>query len=33
LSLSRALKEKGAIPDDSVATYGNAYVRKVCCTR
>lgn len=33
LKLSRALKEKGAIPDDSVATYGNAYVRKVCCTR
>jgi len=26
------LKASGSIPDDSVMTYGNALVRKVCCT-
>jgi hypothetical protein len=25
------LKSKGAIPSDSFVTFGNTYVRKVCC--
>jgi hypothetical protein len=30
-SLVKTLKEKGSIPDDAFMTYGNTYVRKVCC--
>lgn len=29
--ISSALKAKGAIPQDSMITFGNTYVRKVCC--
>lgn len=31
-SLVTNLKGSGSIPDDSVATFGNAFVRKVCCS-
>ncbi|MDX8501666.1 hypothetical protein RFM99_25030 [Mesorhizobium sp. VK4C] len=30
-SLVSEMKARGAIPDDSYATFGNTYVRKVCC--
>src|SRR5690606_14735508 len=30
-ALVKNLKAQGAIPDDSYVTYGNTYVRKVCC--
>lgn len=30
-SLVRAMKGNGSIPDDAYVTYGNTYVRKVCC--
>ncbi|RUW74809.1 MULTISPECIES: hypothetical protein [unclassified Mesorhizobium] len=29
--LVREMKARGAIPDDAYATFGNTYVRKVCC--
>ena len=29
--LVKAMKENGSIPDDSYMTFGNTYVRKVCC--
>jgi hypothetical protein len=29
--LIKTLKDEGLIPSDSFVTYGNAYVRKVCC--
>ncbi|MER8960995.1 MULTISPECIES: hypothetical protein [unclassified Mesorhizobium] len=29
--LAKAMKENGAIPDDAYVTYGNTYVRNVCC--
>jgi hypothetical protein len=32
-SLITQLKSSGSIPDDSVMTYGNAFVRKVCCSK
>jgi hypothetical protein len=32
-SLVTQLKSSGSIPDDSVMTYGNALVRKVCCSK
>lgn len=32
-SLLTQLKSSGSVPDDSVMTYGNAFVRKVCCTK
>lgn len=31
VDIMKAMKAKGAIPDDSVVTFGNAFVRKVCC--
>ncbi|CDN57055.1 Putative periplasmic protein (plasmid) [Neorhizobium galegae bv. officinalis bv. officinalis str. HAMBI 1141] len=31
--LTDELKQSKAVPDDSMATYGNAFVRKVCCSR
>ncbi|WP_245414460.1 SH3 domain-containing protein [Mycoplana dimorpha] len=30
-AISSALKDKGAIPSDSLVTFGNTYVRQVCC--
>ncbi|MBZ9796817.1 hypothetical protein [Mesorhizobium sp. ES1-4] len=30
-SLVSEMKARGAIPDDAYATFGNTYVRKVCC--
>ncbi|RVD55062.1 MAG: hypothetical protein EOS30_11065 [Mesorhizobium sp.] len=30
-SLVREMKARGAIPEDAYATFGNTYVRKVCC--
>ncbi|TIN70491.1 MAG: hypothetical protein E5Y30_15900 [Mesorhizobium sp.] len=30
-SLATELKTRGAIPDDAYMTFGNTYVRKVCC--
>ncbi|WP_027155454.1 hypothetical protein [Mesorhizobium sp. WSM2561] len=30
-NLVALLKKSGAIPDDAFVTYGNTYVRKVCC--
>ncbi|TIT77238.1 MAG: hypothetical protein E5W57_15965 [Mesorhizobium sp.] len=30
-SLVNEMKARGAIPDDAYATFGNTYVRKVCC--
>lgn len=30
-SLVKVMKENGTLPDDSYVTYGNTYVRKVCC--
>ncbi|MBX5086229.1 hypothetical protein HJB56_26235 [Rhizobium lentis] len=32
-SLVKSLKNRGSIPNDSVMTFGNAFVRKVCCSR
>lgn len=32
-ALVARLKTSGSIPDDSIATWGNAYVREVCCTK
>ena len=33
IGVLRDLKGKGLIPEDSFRTYGNTYVRKVCCDR
>lgn len=30
-TLVKEMKARGAIPDDSFMTYGNTYVRKICC--
>ncbi|RUM99166.1 hypothetical protein EET67_03070, partial [Pseudaminobacter arsenicus] len=30
-ALVKTLKASGSIPDDAFMTYGNTYVRKVCC--
>lgn len=30
-NLVKTMKANGAIPDDAYMTYGNTYVRKVCC--
>ncbi len=30
-NLVKSMKENGLIPDDSYMTFGNTYVRKVCC--
>ncbi|WP_246747068.1 hypothetical protein [Nitratireductor aquibiodomus] len=30
-TLVKEMKARGAIPDDSFMTFGNIYVRKVCC--
>jgi hypothetical protein len=32
-ALLTKLKASGSIPDDAIATWGNAFVRKVCCTK
>ncbi|MFS8055267.1 hypothetical protein QD357_20830 [Rhizobium sp. BR 317] len=31
-TLLETMKANGSIPDDSIATYGNAYAKKVCCS-
>ncbi|MHA6687848.1 hypothetical protein [Mesorhizobium sp. A556] len=30
-NLAKQMKDRGAIPDDAYVTYGNTYVRMVCC--
>ncbi|MCV0395904.1 MAG: SH3 domain-containing protein [Rhizobiaceae bacterium] len=32
-ALLKSLKSQGQVPDDSYMSYGNTYVRKVCCER
>jgi hypothetical protein len=32
-ALLTQLKSSGSVPDDSVMTYGNAFVRKICCSK
>jgi hypothetical protein len=32
-ALLTKMKASGSIPDDAIATWGNAFVRKVCCTK
>ncbi|MDR6904207.1 SH3 domain-containing protein [Rhizobium miluonense] len=32
-ALLTKLKASGSIPDDAIVTWGNAFVRKVCCTK
>ncbi len=31
VDIMKMLKARGAVPDDAFVTYGNTYVRKVCC--
>jgi hypothetical protein len=31
MDLSNALKAHGLIADDAMVTFGNTYVRKICC--
>ncbi|MEY9783963.1 hypothetical protein [Sinorhizobium fredii] len=31
VDVMKILKARGAVPDDALVTYGNTYVRKVCC--